>query len=113
MRHGIRYSSRQEKERKYSKGFFWVVMLPVLFFLVIWSIIGPFGIWKLIKIKNRRDQLIVENMNKIRANADIEKDIKRLKTDPSYQEKIIRKELGMIRNGEIVYEFRDKKKDNK
>jgi cell division protein FtsB len=114
LRHGIRYSSgRQEKEKRYPKGLFWVVILPVLFFLIIWSMIGPFGIWKLAKIKNRRDQLIVENMNKAKANADIEKDIKGLKTDPDYQEKIIRKELGMVRNGEIVYEFTDKKKDDK
>lgn len=114
MRHGIRYNSgRQEKERRYPKGLFWIVILPVLFFLVIWSMIGPFGIWKLIKIKNRHDQLVVENMNKTKMNAEMEQDIKGLRTDPGYQEKTIRKELGMVRNGEIVYEFTDRKKDKK
>lgn len=114
MGNNIRNSSgKQEKEKRYPKGLFWIIILPVLLFLVIWSMIGPFGIWKLAKIKNRRDQLVVENMNKTKANAEIEKDIKGLKTDPGYQEKTIRKELGMIRNDEIVYEFTDKKKDKK
>lgn len=114
MGHNIRNSSgKQASEKKHPKGLFWAVILPLLFFLVIWSLIGPFGIWKLVKIKNRRDQLIVENMNKAKANAEMEEDIKGLKNDPDYQEKVIRKELGMVKNGEIIYEFTDKKKDKK
>ncbi|MGB9711792.1 MAG: FtsB family cell division protein [Dissulfurimicrobium sp.] len=86
-------------------------MLPSLFFLIIWSVFGPFGVWRLEKIKNRRSQLAAENINKAKLNAEMEEDIKRLKIDPNYQEQVIRKRLGFVKNGEIVYEFIDKKRD--
>lgn len=75
--------------------------------------IGPFGIWKLAKIKNRRDHLVIENINKAKADADMENNIKRLKTDPDYQEKTLRKSLGLVKDNDIIYKFTDtdKKKD--
>ena len=109
MDNGIRNSTGKQRKNRELRGLFWFIILPVLFFLVIWSVVGPFGIWKLETIKTKRDQLQTENENKTKINAEMEQDINRFKTDRNYQEQTVRKELGYVREGEIVYEFIGKK----
>lgn len=54
-----------------------------------------------IKTKN------LNNMNQQLSdkNAALRKKIERIKTDASYQEEISRKELGLVRENEIIYSF--------
>ncbi len=106
----VRNNTGQQVKNTGLKRPFWFIIIPVLFLLAVWSVIGPFGIWKLEKIKTARDQLKIENEDKIKTNAQMEQDINKLKSDQNYQKQIIRRDLGYVKNGEIVYKFIKNKK---
>ncbi|MEZ0329616.1 MAG: septum formation initiator family protein [Dissulfuribacterales bacterium] len=79
--------------------------MPIVAGLLLWIFFGPNGLWNLYKItvKNRElNQLLAE---KTKENKQLEKQIARLKTDSSYQEEMARKELGWIKENEIIYQF--------
>lgn len=110
MAGGVRNSTGQQIKNRRLKKPFWLIILSALFLLAIWSVVGPFGIWKLERTKMMRDQLKIENEDKAKTNTQMEQDINKLKSDQNYQKQIIRKDLGYVKDGEIVYKFIKNKK---
>ena len=57
-----------------------------------------------------------KNIHLERENQKLREEVKRLKSDKRYIEEIARKELGMVKEGEIIYQFDPpigKKQDSK
>jgi cell division protein FtsB len=88
-----------------SKKGFILLIIPIFllfFFLTFW---GDKGIFHLIRLKNELSR-IKENNLKIEAeNQRLREEVRRLKYEKRYIEEIARKELGMIKDGEIIYQF--------
>jgi cell division protein FtsB/cell division protein DivIC len=53
---------------------------------------------ELVRIKEKNAKLAVENQK-------LKEEVKRLQTDKRYIEEIARRELGMVKEGEIIYQF--------
>ena len=91
-----------------------LVMLLSLLILGSLTFFGEKGIFNLlhlrkevVRIKERNSQLEEENQK-------LKEEIKRLQGDKRYIEEIARKELGMVKEGEIIYQFdtSPKRKEN-
>ena len=83
------------------KGFLFGAML----LLLVWDVAGPLGAWKYHRQCRRRDQLIAANIERAKENSALAKELRRLRSDRAYQERVVRRELGWIGEGELLYRF--------
>jgi len=81
------------------------ILIAVISVLLLWDVAGPFGLWTRSRMLKQREEIYTSNMQLALRNARLEEDIKRLQTDRQYQAKMIRKELGWVRNNEILFRF--------
>ncbi len=84
-----------------------LLLLTVISLLILGSLtfLGEKGIFNLlglrkevVRIKERNSQLEEENQK-------LKEEIQRLQGDKKYIEEIARRELGMVKQGEIIYQF--------
>ncbi|MEF3169420.1 MAG: septum formation initiator family protein [Deltaproteobacteria bacterium] len=87
-----------------------LIALFAILLLSLWCIAGPFGLAKLFRMKQRAEELSRQNIAAIKRNTEKRADIEALGNDPKVQEEFIRRELGWIRPGEIIYEFVETRK---
>ncbi len=88
------------------------VLLFVFVFLLILGIFtffGEKGIFSLLRIQKEVARIKEKNVKLEEENQRLREEVKRLQTDKRYIEEIARKELGMVKEGEIIYQFDDKK----
>ncbi len=76
-----------------------ILLLAALLLIIIF---GDKGVNDLRELKNERSRLIGINLELERENQRLYREIKRLKTDPSYIENIARRELGMVGKGDVI-----------
>ena len=90
---------------------FMVILL--LFSLLLFIMFSDSGLADLFKLKSEKDRLLQENARLKRENLIMYRTIERLKGDPDYIESIARKELGMVRKGEVILKPRPSGSENK
>lgn len=78
------------------------IVILLLFSLLVFIMFSDSGLADLFKLKSERDRLFQENARLKRENLTMYRMIERLKDDPEYIESIARKELGMIKKGEVI-----------
>ena len=77
----------------------------MIFFLAVWVIAGPYGLWKYHNMKKKRETTYLTNIEQAKINKALEERIRRMREDPAYQEQVVRRELGWVRDGELLYQF--------
>ncbi len=77
-----------------------VVSLAVLSFAAF----GKRGVFALITLSAKKNKLTEEIGRLTKENKDLTEELKRLER-PEYQEQLIRTQMGMAREGEIIYIF--------
>jgi cell division protein FtsB len=92
--------SQRKKHRFLFAGLFF--MMGYLIFSFFFGDMGFFNFSKMrhISAQSRQEIKRIENQN-----ADILYEIEGIRTDPFYVEAIARERLGLVKKGEIVYEF--------
>ena len=81
---------------------FLLIVILVLFSLLVFIMFSDSGLADLFKLKSEKERLLQENIRLKRENLTMYRMIERLKNDPEYIESIARKELGMIKKGEVI-----------
>lgn len=79
-------------------------VLLVLYFLVT-RVLGEMGVVKYYRMKAQYTALTEEITRLKLENARLTKDVRALRSDPAYVERIARDKLGLARQGEIVYYY--------
>jgi len=74
--------------------------------LVVASLMGNRGLVQLYRMRQTREALQRENAQLTLSNAALAEEVRALRADPVRIEAIAREELGLVRPGELVYEFR-------
>jgi cell division protein FtsL len=83
-----------------------VLVAILLLLLVAASLVGDRGLLRLYRLHRTRAALTREIEQVSAANAALAEEVRALRTDPGRIEAIAREELGLVKPGEIVYEFR-------
>lgn len=84
--------------------------LVLLSLAVAWLGFGERGFVHLYRMERER-QTYLEKIHQLeQENRELMDEIQRLRTDRDYMESTGRRELGLIKNGEVIYRF-DKKKE--
>jgi len=84
---------------------FWVLILFFLAALITFTVFGGRGLWQIYLLKLERDRILVGNALLNEENRKLAEQIVRLRNDKKEIEKIVREELGLVRRGEIIYQF--------
>jgi len=86
-----------------------LLVLCVLGPLIAWLGFGQHGFIHLYRVGKER-QACVQRIKKLaEENQALFDEIRRLRTDPKYVEYVARKELGLIKENEVIYRFNDEK----
>lgn len=75
--------------------------------LTAWLLFSPWGAIRYHRVSKNLRQIAAENMELRDKNRQLKDEINLLSNDPAYIEKIARKEHGLLRNNEFVYDFSD------
>lgn len=90
-----------------------LILSFVAFLLLAWLSFGQHGLVDLYKLQKQKGRyLTIVNALKEK-NRLLTGEIRRLRGDPKYLESVARKELGLVRENEIVYRLKRGQKDNR
>ena len=93
-----------------------ILILIVISLLILGSLtfFGEKGIFNLLRLRKEVVRIKEKNSQLEGENQRLKEEIKRLQSDRRYIEEIARKELGMVKEGEIIYQFdtSTKRKEN-
>jgi len=99
-----RFTNREKKHLLYA-GFFCAALL------ILWIFFAPHrGALDLFRAQRELKKIQAENMRLKNENKALQDEIDRLQNDPAYLEEKARKEYGMLKDNEMLYIFKKKKK---
>ena len=81
------------------------MMIIFLFILGGLTFFGEKGIFNLLRLRKEVARIQERNLKLEEENQKLKEEVKRLQSDKRYIEEIARKELGMVKEGEIIYRF--------
>lgn len=86
----------------------WLPAMVALLMLLVYSTVsGERGLLHLLRLTQEQRQLEARVRALLHENTDLKSRIRRLQTDDDFLEKVAREQLGLVRENEIVYRFRD------
>jgi cell division protein FtsB/cell division protein DivIC len=81
------------------------LILASLLILGSLTFFGENGILHLFRLQKEFARIKDKNLKLEEENQKLKEEVKRLQSDKRYIEEIARKELGMVKAGEIIYQF--------
>jgi len=84
------------------------LLLIILFVFLIMGLLtffGERGILHFFRLKRELTRIREENQRVEEENQKLREEVKRLQQEKRYIEEIARKELGMVKEGEVIYQF--------
>ena len=84
-----------------------ILLFTIFLFLIlgILTFFGDKGILHLLRLQKELARIKERNAKMEEENRNLREEVKRLQHEKRYIEEIARKELGMIKQGEIIYQF--------
>jgi len=82
-----------------------LLVLIALLILGILTFFGEKGILHLLRLRKEVARIKEKNIKLEEENQNLREEVKRLLSDKRYIEEIARKELGMVKEEEIIYQF--------
>ena len=79
-------------------------------FILFFTVFGDKGLLRIFELKQDKSKIdarLAENRNE---NEKLKREIVALKSDRRYLESIARKDFGLVRNNEVIYQFPQEKK---
>jgi len=94
------------------------ILLFILFLFLILGLLtfsGDKGIFHLLRLQKELARIRELNIKMEEENLKLKEEVRRLQHEKRYIEEIARRELGMVKEGEIIYQFDlpDDKKENR
>lgn len=101
---GILGFMRQNKRRLSIAGYI-VISIYIIFSFVF----SDLGLFKYFVMRGERDHLNNAISHLGSENKSLREEVTKLKTDPDYIESLARDKLGLVKEGETIYKFEDKR----
>ena len=79
--------------------------VAALSLLFLSTVVGEHGLLHLWKLRQEQRTLEAEVFTLLRGNEELRHRLARLQTDAEFLEKVAREELGLVKEGELIYEF--------
>ncbi len=86
----------------------WLVVIILL--MLGYAIFGERGVIRIVQAEKQKQRLEAELVALQQEQQELREEIDRLKHDKDYWEQLARKNLGMVREGELIYHIPPKEK---
>jgi cell division protein FtsB len=88
----------------------WLSILLIGLILLVWyfALFGEKGVIKIFQLRQERDRIVADVSRIQEENKMLQEEIRRLREDSHYLESVARKDLGLIKENEILFIFEDK-----
>ena len=80
----------------------WPLLVLTSVLLIIWS---PNGLLHLRQLRDEHQELTTRNLILEKENHQLYQEISRLRNDPTAIESLARQELGLVKEGELIFQF--------
>lgn len=97
----VRAYQYKQKEKKSTR----VAAVLLLAALALWLLVGPYGLWQYGMVSRQLSELKEENHSLEARNRQLQEEIERLQHDPAYIEEVARREHGLLKENEILFDF--------
>jgi cell division protein FtsB/cell division protein DivIC len=87
------------------KKYFLLLILIAFLILGILTFFGEKGVFHLLRLQEEVARIKERNIKLEGENQKLREEVKRLQSDKRYIEETARKELGMVKEGEVIYQF--------
>jgi cell division protein FtsB len=84
---------------------FLLLILVLVLILGFFTFFGDNGILHLLRLQKELNRMKERNTQIDEENRKLKEEVRRLQDEKRYIEEIARKELGMVKEGEIIYQF--------
>lgn len=100
--------SRTYRRRRKQRGGLYLKVVTILALLMaVWLVASPYSIVRLHQLTSERKELLVASSQLEETNALLRQNIERFNNDPKFRERMVRRELGWLKDGERIYRFVD------
>ena len=84
---------------------FYLIPAAIILFILFFTVFGERGVLRIYRLSQEKEE-IQKKVDQIRAeNEKLKREIEALKSDRRYLESIARKEFGLVRPNEVIYQF--------
>jgi cell division protein FtsL len=90
---------------KFSKKHLFLLLLCFILIFGFFTFFGDKGILHLFRLQKELARIKEANTKMEEENRRLKEEVRRLQHEKRYIEEIARKELGMVKEGEIIYQF--------
>lgn len=90
-----------------------MLLIPagIIVFILFFTIFGDRGLLRIYHLKKDNKE-IQENLQSLKTeNEKLKREIEALRSDRRYLESIARRDFGLVRQNEVIYQFPQEKKD--
>ena len=87
---------------------FYLIPGAIILFILFFSVFGERGVLRIHHLTQERDEIQKNALQIKNENEQLKREIEALKSDRRYLESIARKEFGLVRPNEIIYQFAPK-----
>lgn len=87
-------------------------LIPAAFilFVLFFTIFGERGLLRIHHLKSEKEEVLKRAEELKSENERLKREIEALKTDRRYLESIARKDFGLVRRNEVIYQFHNQEK---
>jgi cell division protein FtsB len=73
--------------------------------MLLFTLFGSRGLMQIFQLKQEREKIYIINAKLREENQKLSANIEQLKRNKKEVEKIVREELGLVKKGEVIYQF--------
>jgi cell division protein FtsB len=87
------------------KRFFLVICITAILLVTGWILFSPNGVMNYRTIQKQLQTVQDKNLKLSTENKQLKIEIEKLKSDPAYLEEVARKDYGLIKKNEAIFDF--------
>lgn len=107
-----KFTGNLNLSKKQKKWMFFAITGIASVYLLVSFLFYDIGFIKYLKMRGEYNRITSDITRLQEENKNIRKEVKLLKTDPDYIEAYAREMLGLVKEGEIIYRFEEKNKND-
>ncbi len=88
-----------------------VIFLLIGIILLVWyfALFGEKGVIKIVQLKRQLNRIVNDTSQMREENKRLREEIRRLREDPRYLESVARRDLGLIKENEVLFIFENER----
>jgi cell division protein FtsB len=87
----------------------YVIPACCLAFIIFFTVFGDKGLLRILELKQDKNKIEARLTDNRTENEKLKREIVALKSDRRYLESIARKDFGLVRSNEVIYQFSEEK----